>query len=40
MRGPKRRDIGHGALAERALVPTVPSQDDFPVRRAGGFRDA
>ncbi len=30
MRGPKRRDIGHGALAERALVPTVPSQDDFP----------
>jgi polyribonucleotide nucleotidyltransferase len=30
MRGPKRRDIGHGALAERALVPTIPSQDDFP----------
>jgi polyribonucleotide nucleotidyltransferase len=30
MRGPKRRDIGHGALAERALAPTVPSQDDFP----------
>jgi polyribonucleotide nucleotidyltransferase len=30
MRGPKRRDIGHGALAERALVPTVPSTDDFP----------
>ncbi|MFL5781802.1 MAG: polyribonucleotide nucleotidyltransferase [Thermoleophilaceae bacterium] len=30
MRGPKRRDIGHGALAERALVPVVPSQDDFP----------
>src|SRR3712207_5598576 len=30
MRGPKRRDIGHGALAERAIVPMVPSQEDFP----------
>ena len=30
MRGPKRRDIGHGALAERALLPVVPSQEDFP----------
>jgi len=30
MGGPKRRDIGHGALAERALVPMVPSIDDFP----------
>ena len=30
MRGPKRRDIGHGALAERALVPVVPSTEDFP----------
>jgi polyribonucleotide nucleotidyltransferase len=30
MRGPKRRDIGHGALAERALAPTVPSHEDFP----------
>ena len=30
MRGPKRRDIGHGALAERALVPVIPSSDDFP----------
>jgi polyribonucleotide nucleotidyltransferase len=28
--GPKRRDIGHGALAERALVPVVPSVEDFP----------
>src|SRR5439155_15984509 len=27
---PKRREIGHGALAERALVPVVPSEDDFP----------
>ncbi|MFL5849777.1 MAG: polyribonucleotide nucleotidyltransferase [Solirubrobacteraceae bacterium] len=30
MRGPKRRDIGHGALAERALVPMVPSIEEFP----------
>jgi polyribonucleotide nucleotidyltransferase len=30
MRGPKRRDIGHGALAERALVPMVPGIDEFP----------
>src|SRR4051794_30903673 len=30
MRGPKRRDIGHGALAERAIVPMIPSQEDFP----------
>jgi polyribonucleotide nucleotidyltransferase len=30
MRGPKRRDIGHGALAERALVPMVPTTEEFP----------
>jgi polyribonucleotide nucleotidyltransferase len=30
MRGPKRRDIGHGALAERALVPMIPSLEEFP----------
>ncbi|MDQ3587006.1 MAG: polyribonucleotide nucleotidyltransferase [Actinomycetota bacterium] len=30
MRGPKRRDIGHGALAERALVPVVPGPEEFP----------
>jgi polyribonucleotide nucleotidyltransferase len=30
MRGPKRRDIGHGALAERALAPTIPDEEDFP----------
>src|SRR6059058_2045026 len=30
MRGPKRRDIGHGALAERALAPMVPSIENFP----------
>ncbi len=28
--GPKRRDVGHGALAERALVPVLPSLEDFP----------
>jgi len=27
---PKRREIGHGALAERALLPMIPSQEDFP----------
>ncbi len=30
MRGPKRRDIGHGALAERALVPVIPDSEEFP----------
>jgi polyribonucleotide nucleotidyltransferase len=30
MRGPKRRDIGHGALAERALFATIPSEEEFP----------
>ncbi len=30
MRGPKRRDIGHGALAERALMPMLPDDKDFP----------
>ena len=29
-RGPGRREIGHGALAERALVPVLPSEADFP----------
>ena len=29
-RGPKRREIGHGALAERALRPVLPVHDDFP----------
>ena len=29
-RGPGRREIGHGALAERALVPMIPSEDVFP----------
>jgi polyribonucleotide nucleotidyltransferase len=30
MRGPKRREIGHGALAEKAVLPVIPSVDDFP----------
>jgi polyribonucleotide nucleotidyltransferase len=30
MRGPGRREIGHGALAEKALKPVVPSKEDFP----------
>src|SRR5439155_14523240 len=30
MRGPSRRDIGHGALAERALLPVLPTEEDFP----------
>ena len=30
LRGPSRRDIGHGALAERALVPVSPKEGDFP----------
>jgi polyribonucleotide nucleotidyltransferase len=29
-RGPGRREIGHGALAERALLPVLPSEDEFP----------
>ncbi len=30
MRGPKRREIGHGALAERAVHPVIPTSEDFP----------
>jgi polyribonucleotide nucleotidyltransferase len=30
MRGPKRRDVGHGALAQRALEPVIPAESDFP----------
>jgi len=30
MRGPKRREIGHGALAERALLPVIPDVESFP----------
>ena len=30
MRGPGRREVGHGALAERALLPVLPAEDEFP----------
>ncbi|MGH8948851.1 MAG: polyribonucleotide nucleotidyltransferase, partial [Acidimicrobiia bacterium] len=30
MRGPKRREIGHGALAEKAVLPVIPTEDEFP----------
>jgi polyribonucleotide nucleotidyltransferase len=30
LRGPGRREVGHGALAERALVPVLPTEDEFP----------
>lgn len=30
LRGPGRREIGHGALAEKALVPVIPSEEEFP----------
>jgi polyribonucleotide nucleotidyltransferase len=30
LRGSSRREIGHGALAERALIPVIPSEDEFP----------
>jgi len=30
LRGPRRREIGHGALAERALLPVIPDEDAFP----------
>lgn len=30
LRGPSRRDIGHGALAERALIPVIPKEEGFP----------
>ena len=29
-RGPGRREIGHGALAEKALMPVLPSEEEFP----------
>ena len=37
MRGPKRRDIGHGALAERALVPMIPEPGGVPLHDPGRF---
>ena len=38
MRGPKRRDIGHGALAERALSPTIPARRSSPTWCASSLR--
>ena len=35
---PKRREIGHGALAERALVPVLPTREEFPYAIRPGFR--
>ena len=40
MRGPKRRDIGHGALAERALSAVVPDEEEFPYVDPRRLRDA
>ncbi len=41
MRGPGRREIGHGALAERALIPVLPSHEEFPyvIRLVSRVRD-
>ena len=40
MRGPKRRDIGHGALAQRALEPVIPAAGGVPVHDPDRLRDA
>ena len=40
MRGPKRRDIGHGALAQRALEPMIPPARGLPVHDPDRLRDA
>jgi polyribonucleotide nucleotidyltransferase len=40
LRGQSRREIGHGALAERALEPVIPTRKDFPLRPAPGLRSA
>ena len=37
---PGRREIGHGALAERALIVVLPDFEDFPLHSAPGFRSA
>ena len=37
MRGPKRREIGHGALAERALLPVIPERGGLPLHHQAGF---
>ena len=38
MRSPGRREIGHGALAERAPPPVLPSVEEFPLRNPRGIR--
>ena len=38
MRSPGRREIGHGALAERALVPVIPSETEFPIYYSSRIR--
>ena len=40
MRGPKRRDIGHGALAQRALQPMIPPAGGLPIHDPDRLRDA
>ena len=40
MRGPKRRDIGHGALAQRALEAVIPTAGGVPVHDPHRLRDA
>ncbi len=40
LRGASRRDVGHGALAERALIPVIPPEDEFPLCPAAGLRSA
>ena len=40
MRGPKRRDIGHGALAQRALEPVIPTRGGVPLHDPHRLRDA
>ena len=37
LRGPGRREVGHGALAERALAPMIPVEEQFPLHRACGL---
>jgi polyribonucleotide nucleotidyltransferase len=36
LRGASRRDVGHGALAERALLPVIPPENEFPLHHAAG----
>ena len=38
LRGPGRREIGHGNLAERSLLPVVPERRDVPLHDPGGLR--